>query len=399
MRLKHELRTWQKCAIARWQEHSQRGIVEVITGGGKTVLAEACMLHMLSLEPSIRFIIVVPTVALLDQWHVSLQEELGVATNDIAIFSGGRQRSAATFNLMVINTARRLVATMAQTGQFMLVVDECHRAGSEKNASALRGNFRATLGLSATPERQYDSALTEKLVPALGEVIFRYGLLRAREDGVVTPFRLVNIEVELLHDEKESYDKLSRRIALKLRGAHVDGQDLPDDVATLLRRRARVSSAATMRIPVAASLVDRHRGQRLMLFHEHIAAADRLYSVLRTRNHSATMYHTGVGSVMRRSNLRLYRQGVFDVMISCRALDEGINIPETEIAVIASATATIRQRIQRLGRVLRPAKGKTEATIYSLYATEPERLRLVDEAVALADTAQTTWLRAGVSHG
>ena len=65
--------------------------------------------------------------------------------------------------------------------------------------------------------------------------------------------------------------------------------------------------------------------------------------------------------------------------ITCRALDEGFNVPETEVGIIAASTATRRQRIQRLGRVLRPVKGKETAVVYSLVATEPEIKRLREE--------------------
>ena len=98
------------------------------------------------------------------------------------------------------------------------------------------------------------------------------------------------------------------------------------------------------------------------------------------RGHSATIYHSQVGPSVRRDNLRLFRQGVFDVLVDCRALDEGINIPETQVAIIAAATASERQRIQRLGRVLRPAPGKDAALIYTLYAIEAEASRLANEA-------------------
>lgn len=66
---------------------------------------------------------------------------------------------------------------------------------------------------------------------------------------------------------------------------------------------------------------------------------------------------------LRRDNLRLYRRGVFDTLVTCRALDEGTNVPETSVAIIAASTASIRQRIQRLGRVLRRAPGKEKATV------------------------------------
>jgi superfamily II DNA or RNA helicase len=86
-----------------------------------------------------------------------------------------------------------------------------------------------------------------------------------------------------------------------------------------------------------------------------------------------------------------YRSGKLEVLVTCRALDEGFNVPETEVGIIASSTATRRQRIQRLGRIVRPAKGKSEAVIYTLVATAPEIARLKDEEAALEGVASVAW--------
>jgi superfamily II DNA or RNA helicase len=127
------------------------------------------------------------------------------------------------------------------------------------------------------------------------------------------------------------------------------------------------------------------------IFHERISSAVSLYTILKKRNHSACLYHSKIAPNFRRDNLRLFRQGVFDVLISCRALDEGMNVPETTVAVIASSTASQRQRIQRLGRVLRPAKGKDKALIYTLFATEYEKKRLALEEEKLEGVATILW--------
>ncbi len=89
--------------------------------------------------------------------------------------------------------------------------------------------------------------------------------------------------------------------------------------------------------------------------------------------------------------LTSYRRGELDVLVTCRALDEGFNVPETEIGIIAASTATRRQRIQRLGRVLRPAEGKSGALIYTLVATKPEVVRLHEEEAELEGVADVTW--------
>src|SRR5205814_1573713 len=124
-----------------------------------------------------------------------------------------------------------------------------------------------------------------------------------------------------------------------------------------------------------------------------IGEAEKIANDLKERGHSVALYHSHMGDGLRHDNLRLFRQGRFDVLVTCRALDEGVNIPEVRVAVIAGSTSTQRQRIQRLGRVLRPAPGKELAVVYTIYATEVEELRLAKEAERLSEDAQIEWRR------
>ena len=167
-------RTWQTAALNAWTS-SFRGIASVVTGGGKTTFAQMCMLAFRARHPAARFVIVVPTLALLDQWHVSLREDLGVPESTISLYStDSKPQQANIVNLMVTNTARTSAPPLSHNFATMLIVDECHRAASASNALALTGSPTATLGLSATPEREYDDLFSSVLVPALGPVVFRY---------------------------------------------------------------------------------------------------------------------------------------------------------------------------------------------------------------------------------
>jgi len=347
--------------------------------------------------PQGRFIILVPTVALLDQWYVSLREDLGVSEDSIACFSGEEKpKEPSLVNLIVLNTAREVAPAIAQQYDTFLIVDECHRAGSPVNSRALAGPHRATLGLSATPEREYDDGFSDHMEPALGPIIYEYDYAEAYRDKVISQFGLINIRVALLADEQHEFDRLSRSIA---RGAgrtecsqHDEGR-----LKRLLQQRSAVCALAAMRIPVAAKLVDQHRGERTIVFHERIGKANVLRRILSERNHSVAVYHSGIGPHVRRDNLRLYRHGVFDVLVTCRALDEGMNVPETAVAVLASSTASLRQRIQRLGRVLRPAPGKDTAVIYTVYASDQEERRLLSEARHLVGVTDVRWQRGSLS--
>jgi superfamily II DNA or RNA helicase len=385
-----DARPWQLEAIERWETEGLRGIVEVATGGGKTIFAELCYTLARKTRSELSLAVLVPTVALLDQWYVSLQEDMGATPADIAVIGGGKD--AATdrhLNLCVINSARseshRIWGENA-----MLVVDECHRAGSPANASALQGSYQCTLGLSATPERQYDAGMAEYVVPAIGPIIYSYGLAEAERDGVLSAFDLINVEVPLLPDEQSAYDSLTKQVARAM--ARADG-DNDETVTVLLRKRARIYNSSETRIPATAALADRYRGSRLLIFHEAIDSAERIAALLSARHHSVTTYHSGLGASTRRENLRLFRRGVFDILVCCRALDEGINVPEVNVAIVAAATASQRQRIQRLGRVLRPSPGKTSATVVTLYSTDPEQERLQTEEARLDGVTHVQWMR------
>jgi superfamily II DNA or RNA helicase len=267
------------------------------------------------------------------------------------------------------------------------------------NALALRAPHRATLGLSATPERDYDSGLEDVLIPALGEVIFRYDYNDALRDGVISPFELINVAIQLRPGEQREYDALSRRVAVLLRRIR-EGEPIEETLRRLLRNRAAIAGNAALRIPTALKLVEENAAARTIVFHERIDAAEQIRRGLANRKVNATIYHSRINPVVRRDNLRLFRRGAFDVLVTCRALDEGTNVPETTVAIIASSTSSTRQRIQRLGRVLRPAPGKTRATIYTIFATEIEKARLTREAMTLLEADGVSWRRATLkTHG
>lgn len=357
-----------------------------------------CIADYAATETKPTIVIVVPTIALLDQWYVSLREDLGVDPSEIATFSGeSHPPEKKTINLMTVNSARELAPSISASARTFLIVDECHRAGSPENARALAGRHAATLGLSATPERPYDEALDDVIVPALGPVLFVYDYNAARRDGIVVPFDLTNVSVPLMGPEQKRYDEMSRRIARLMARARREAA-AAEALERLLQRRAALSAAATLRIPAAVRLVERHTNERIIVFHELIASADSIASSLHKRGRSVAVYHTRIGPELRRENLRLYRQGVFEVLVTCRALDEGVNLPETRVAVIASATASPRQRIQRLGRVLRPAPGKQRAVIYTVYATLVEEERLRQEASRLTGADSINWMRGGLGR-
>jgi superfamily II DNA or RNA helicase len=351
----------------------------------------AAFVQLSKTQKNLRLLVVVPTIALQDQWFVTVEEDLGIHEKDIKILTGKDLNPNALVNIVVINTARKFNHEINKSDQLLLVVDECHRAGSAENAQALVKNTFATLGLSATPFREFDDGFKTFIEPIMGGVFYSYTLKDAISDGILADLEITNIRVPLLPSEESEYVQLTSSIGRAYANESEKGL-----VEALLRKRARLYNNAFYRIPTVVSILERQRKVRTIVFLESIDSANLAKELLEERNHLVTIYHSEISEVIRRSNLRMFRRGLFDILIACRALDEGFNVPEASLALIAAGTSSKRQRIQRMGRVLRSMAGKEKAQVVTLYATDVEEVRLVQEAEMLGVDIHIAWQK--VNH-
>jgi superfamily II DNA or RNA helicase len=288
---------------------------------------------------------------------------------------------------MVINTARsRAEQVSAAHDEVLLIADECHRYASEENSRGLSIKTTASLGLTATADREHDDGLERVLIPNLGPIIYRYTLAQARKDGVVSDFSLANVRVPFTEDERSQYERLSKSLRIALSAGD------EDRAKQIAMRRASVSKNAISRVPMTVALLETLRGKKVIVFHEDIAMADLIGSILHERGHRVSVFHSKIGKDMRRDNLRMFKAGQSDVLVCCRALDEGIDIPEAECAILAASTSSHRQRVQRLGRVLRTHEGKATALVYTVYVSDQEQDRLRKETESLEEVASIKWL-------
>ena len=384
-----DLREWQKTALDLWKKNNFRGIVEVATAGGKTIFAIEGAKTWLEANPMGKILVIVPTTALQDQWYVSLLDEMKLASSEIALWPEN-ENVKAKVHVMVVNTARTKSMIIAQNcTNLLMIADECHRYASPENANSLAINKTASLGLTATAERDYDDGLNEVLIPNLGPIIYKYSIADARKDGVVAPFSVLNVRIQFTELEDAEYKKMTSRMAQ----AYAKGDE--DRAVILARMRASISRNAARRIPAAVAIAEENRGSRIIIFHEEIEKAEILKTLLSQRGHSAGIYHSQLGNDKRRDNLLQFRRGMLEILVCCRALDEGVDVPEADIAIIAASTASSRQRIQRIGRVIRVHKDKESAKIYTLYATDREEEYLRGEELRLGSILKFKWYEMG----
>lgn len=376
-----KLRDWQEKALKLWKKE-KRGVVKVVTGGGKTYFAIRCIEEFKKNKKNKpKVLILVPTVTLLDQWIVDLEETY---EGNIGKIGGGFNTGSKEDIYVCTYASFKKIANNVDRKNTFLICDECHRAGTKKLGGLLKTGWVASLGLSATPEREFDENFEEIITPILGNKIFEYDYVEAHKDGIISDFELMNIYAPMMNFEDDEYTEISKKIAKRI--SILGGLNKTDEaLKVLFFQRARIVNNARNRIPAALKVIQKHKRNKWLVFCETIDQANKFKRVLDKNNFSSACYHSKITPITRQYNLFLLKNDLIDILITCKSLDEGFNYPDLDSAIILSSSSTSRQRIQRLGRILRTSLNKDKAFIASIYSSDDEFDRLVDEQISFQE--------------
>ena len=371
-----KLREWQETAFPLWWNR-KRGIVKVVTGGGKTVFAIHCLKQYLEENPSNSILIVVPSIALLDQWYEGLLQSYDA--NQLSLNGGGEHlEELSMITISTIDSVKNIIDKF-EASQTLLIVDECHKIGTEKRGETLTNNWHATLGLSATPERDYDDNFYIIIKKILGDIIFDYDYIDAREDEVIVNFKLLYAYAAMTPEEEDEYKKFTKSI--QRRAATIGGNNMNDyPLKMMIFNRARMVKNSKNRIPFGIELLQKYKRDSWIVFTENKKQAKEFNAIINTKGYQSAIYNTDLDASEREENLNNFKSGNLNVLVSCTALDEGFDMPEADGAMILSASSSKRQRIQRMGRVLRITANKQNALIVTVYSSKTEYEKLREES-------------------
>jgi len=379
---------WQKDAYQEWFFKGQYGIIEAATGSGKTIIA-AEAIHRMLLERA-KILYVTPGKALALQTKCRLIR-YGLPESSIGMLYGGKAEYGKDVTVAVINSLRHRDVPAG-----LLILDEVHRACSPENFKFIRrGAYKKILGLTATLERQDGGQ--EQLVKEIGvPVVAEYRLKDAVADKIAAPFclKLVRLTKDSLYPPEfaelaqlDSYirERTSRRNYSGVRDAIAQGDYI---YAKAVSRRRELLLTTPSRIEIAAKIIlqELADSRRVIVFCEYTATADAIGAMLALSKASYVLYY----SKLPISNILAFEQGLVSCLITVRALDEGLDVPDADVAVIVAGSGVERQLIQRVGRVLRQQPDKL-ATVYQIYIAQTkdeewmkERTRpLIDAAKSL----------------
>jgi superfamily II DNA or RNA helicase len=356
----YELRDYQHEALDAWRDAGNRGVLELPTGSGKTVVAIAAIAARD--EPAL---VVVPTIDLLDQWERELAAEFDVP---IGRLGGGEQRVEA---ITVSTYDSAYLRADELGGRFDLVVfDEVHHLGGEGYRDIARLLAApARMGLTATFGRP-DGA-HEVIEELVGPVVHRLSAADLAGDHLAA-FDIKRVAVELTPDERERYEAHQGTFTDYLASSGIQmrsgsdyqelvkrsGNDPEARAALLAKQRAReVMMNAENKVRELERVLDRHRGDRIIVF---TAYTDLVYRLSERFLMPAITHETGAAE--RREILEGFRAGDYSRVVTANVLDEGVDVPDANVAVVLSGSGSEREFTQRLGRVLRPnTDGVSEA--------------------------------------
>ena len=371
-----KLREWQETAFPLWWNR-KRGIVKVVTGGGKTVFEIHCLKLYIQENPNNSILIVVPSIALLDQWYEGLLQSYDA--NQLSLNGGGEHlEELSMITISTIDSVKNIIDKF-DASQTLLIVDECHKIGTEKRGETLTNNWHATLGLSATPERDYDDNFYIIIKKILGDIIFDYDYIDAREDEVIVNFKLLYAYAAMTPEEEDEYKKFTKSI--QRRAATIGGNNMNDyPLKMMIFNRARMVKNSKNRIPFGIELLQKYKRDSWIVFTENKKQAKEFNAIINTKGYQSAIYNTDLDASEREENLNNFKSGNLNVLVSCTALDEGFDMPEADGAMILSASSSKRQRIQRMGRVLRITANKQNALIVTVYSSKTEYEKLREES-------------------
>jgi superfamily II DNA or RNA helicase len=366
-RVHRDPRPYQSEALAAWRGHRGRGVVVLPTGSGKSHVA------VLAIDDKRRSALVVaPTLDLVRQWYDLLGTTFG---GPIGLVGGGEHEVQP----ITVTTYDSAFLHMEHLGaRFGIIVfDECHHLPGAAYALAARSCLAPyRLGLTATPERS--DGREAELAHLIGPVVYRKDIVELSGD-YLAEYDTERVSIELSPEERAEHDaeRALYREFVRSRGIRMSdpsgwGQfiiqssqsDEGRRAMAAYRRQRALAFAPAAKLDYLEHLLHQHRKDRAILFTQDNATA---YAVARRFLVPVITHQTKVRE--RSAVLKGLAEGTYRAVATSKVLNEGVDVPDANVAVILSGSGSVREHVQRLGRILRKRADK-RAVLYELVTEE-----------------------------
>lgn len=409
-------RDYQNQAFENWKSNKQKGLFAMATGTGKTITSLNCLLEIYKRCGYYKAIILVPTITLVNQWEIECKKfNFNNIVKVCSKFKWHDEIDSITLNEQLRGKDNKLsyiiistYASFTKTAVFkaltvfpktklLLIADEAHNMGAKRIMELMDGiPYLRRIGLSATPERQFDDVANKVLQRFFGaedKYTYEYSMKEAIDKGVLCRYYYYPHLVKLTATEMNEYAELSTKLAKFFNNDKFDEHN--EILTALLLKRKRIIHKAHNKLKVFRQIIEERFQEKGNLkytlvyvpegvrpdneeadyydsfetmpnddFSEHLI--DEYSAVVRNVDSHITVRKFTAESKDRDSMLEGFAAGEIEVLTSMKCLDEGVDVPRSELAIFCASTGNPRQFIQRRGRILRTHKDKHIAIIHDL---------------------------------
>lgn len=408
-------REYQIAAFENWKSNTQKGLFAMATGTGKTITSLNCLLEIYKKTGCYKALILVPTITLVEQWEKECAKfNFGNVIKVCSKYSGW-QTSLSNIRMLELSNPDNkqsyiIISTYASfirsdnfielnqlpKKKLLLIADEAHNMGSGRIVKRLNDiKYLRRIGLSATPERQFDEEGNIRLMDFFGcdsSYTFEYSMEEAIQKGALCKYYYYPHLVKLTDDEMAEYIELSHRIAKIINREDEDSKEI---LKRLLLKRKQIIHKARNKKDVFRNILKEHLDKTGTLKYtlvyvpegnkpddytadifdsydtikddeDTVHLINEYTSIVRDLNPHIVVRQFTSESSDRDAMLKDFANGSIDVLTSMKCLDEGVDVPRSELAIFCASTGNPRQFIQRRGRVLRTHKEKRFAVIHDL---------------------------------
>lgn len=409
-------REYQQQAFENWKNNGQKGLFAMATGTGKTITSLNCLLEIYKRKGYYKAIILVPTITLVNQWEQEChkfnfmnvikvysknplwkENVESIHFNEEYRLKNERETSYVIISTYASYTREKVFNTLNgfSKKQLLLIADECHNMASGSMLKRLAYiPYLRRIGLSATPDRQYDDEGNRNLRKFFGaekHYTYEYSMEEAIRKGVLCKYLYYPHIVRLTTEELEAYVELSERIAKYFNDDTCSFAKMDEVLKMLLLARKRIVHKAANKLKAFEDIIKKRYQEKGNLKYSliyvpegnepnYLEVEDDTLNQDEDSEHLIDLYTKSIlklddkitvrkfvsGQKDREEILEEFASGKLQVLTSMKCLDEGVDVPRSELAIFCSSTGNPRQFIQRRGRVLRTHPKKKMAVLHDL---------------------------------
>lgn len=391
--------------LSRWRHQNEamnifliekHGILEMATGTGKTKTSLLILEELFNKNLVKGAIICTSGTDLLDQWYETILTSKVRAQNKLRVirnyeqYHDGQAFAQNPNGSIAIVSRDQLIKVLkgldkSLVNNLIIVHDEVHGLGAPLCQITLKGEhqqFGYTLGLSATPDREYDEIGSTFITNEIGPVIYSFGLKEAIQRGILVEFDYIPLGYELTDEDRRRLSSVYSLRAIRAKeGSPMSNEELWTKLAAVYKTAELKPAIFSDYLKNNPSII-----KNSIIFVDTREYGEKILPILSKYTHLYRTYYAEDD----KNNLIEFAKGNIDCLVTCHRISQGIDIQHLKTVVLFSAARARLETIQRIGRCLRldPNTPEKKALVIDFIRTSDES----EEEQINADTERSDWL-------